>query len=61
MAAAGGGHEGWAPAAGVIAQALALDLDHVGAEVGEDLPGPRAGQDTGKLQHTQTGQWSRHQ
>src|SRR5581483_873831 len=44
--------EGRTPAARVVAGALALDLDHVGAEVGEDLAGPGAGKDTGKFQYT---------
>ena len=60
MAAVGGGDERRAPAAGVVAGARALDLDHVGAEVGQDLPGPRPGQDAGELQHAQTGQRTRH-
>ncbi|MNC60371.1 hypothetical protein D3C75_1102440 [compost metagenome] len=32
------------PGARVIAIARTLDLDHFGAKVGEDLPGPRPGQ-----------------
>src|SRR5208282_2523232 len=60
MAAGGGGNERRAPAAGIVAGAGALDLDHVGAEIGQDLPGPRPGQDTGKLQYSQTGQWTGH-
>jgi hypothetical protein len=42
--------KGRTPAAGVVARALALDLDDVGAEVGEDLAGPRSGQNAGKLE-----------
>ena len=60
MAAVGGGNKRRAPGAGVVAGALALDLDHVGAEIGKDLPGPRPGQDAGKLQDAQTGQRTRH-
>jgi hypothetical protein len=61
VAAAGGGDERRSPAAGVVAGALALDLDHIGAEVGQDLPGPRPGQDAGELQHAQAGQRTRHE
>ena len=60
MAAVGRRHERRAPAAGVVAGALALDLDHVGAEIGENLPRPRPRQDAGKFEHTQTGQRTRH-
>ena len=56
MAAVGGGNKRRAPGAGVVAGAFALNLDHVGAEIGQDLPGPRARQDPGKLQDAQTGQ-----
>ncbi len=48
MAAVGCRHERRAPAAGVVAGALALDLDHVGAEIGENLAGPGPGQDAGQ-------------
>ena len=60
MAAVGGRDERRPPAAGVVAGALALDLDHVGAEIGQNLPGPRPRQDAGKLKHAQTGQRTRH-
>src|SRR5262249_20151580 len=60
MAAVGGGHEGRPPTAGVVAGALALDLDHVGAEIGENLPGPGAGQDAGKVQNAPTSQKYNH-
>ena len=64
----GGGHllavraldERRAPAARVVARAGALDLHHVGAEVGEDLPRPRAGQNARKLENANTGKRSRH-
>src|SRR5205085_11976648 len=49
-----------APGAGVVAGAAALDLDHVGAEVGEHLAGPWPRQDAGELEHAQTGQRTRH-
>ena len=54
MAAVGAGDERRAPGAGVVAGAVAFDLDHVGAEIGQDLPGPRARQNAGKLQYAQT-------
>ena len=64
----GGGHllavrafdERRSPAARVVARAGALDLDHVGAEVGEDLPRPRPGQNARKLKNADTGKRSRH-
>ncbi|MNN09333.1 hypothetical protein D3C81_1222110 [compost metagenome] len=39
-----------APVAGVVADVRALDLDHFGAEVGEDLPGPGAGEYAGEVE-----------
>ena len=39
------GQERRAPAAGVIAGTGLFDLDHVGAEIGQHLGGPGAGQD----------------
>jgi len=44
-----------------IAGAGALDFDDVGAEIGEQLAGPRTGQNPGQLQHTQTSQRTRHE
>ncbi len=41
-----------APAAGVIARAWALDLHDVGAEIGEDLPGPWPRQDPAQVEDT---------
>src|SRR3982075_1199072 len=61
MAAVGRRHEGRAPAAGVVAGAPAFHLDHVGAEIGEHLAGPRPRQDAGELEHAETGQRGRHQ
>ena len=43
--------EGRAPFAGVVAAVGVLDLDHVGAEIGQQLAGPRTCQDAGKLDH----------
>ncbi len=53
-------HERRAPDAGVIAGALALDLDDVGAEIGQQLPGPGSGENAGELKHAQAGQRFRH-
>src|SRR5262249_27209092 len=60
MAAVRRRHKRRPPAAGTIAGTLALHLDHVGAEIGENLPGPRTRQNTGKLEHAQTAQRTRH-
>ena len=60
MAAVRGLDERRAPAAGVVAGALALDLDDVGAEVGEHLPGPGPGQDAGQFENADAGEWFRH-
>ena len=43
------------PAAGVVAGAFALHFDHVGAEVGQDLPCPGTGQDAGQFKNTDAG------
>jgi hypothetical protein len=51
MAAVGGLDEGRSPAPRVVARALALDLDDVGTEIGENLPSPGPRQDAGKLEH----------
>ena len=61
VAAVGGRHERRAPGAGVVARALALHLDHVGAEIGENLARPRPRQNAGKLQNAQTSQRTRHE
>ncbi len=53
MAAVGRRHEGRTPGAGIVAGAGALDLDDVGAKIGENLAGPWPGQNPGKLQHAQ--------
>src|SRR5439155_21791730 len=49
-----------APGAGIVAGTFALNLNDVGAEVGQNLPGPWPRQDAGQLQHTHSGQWTRH-
>ena len=51
MVAVGGLDEGRSPAPRVVARALALDLDDVGTEIGENLPSPGPRQDAGKLEH----------
>ena len=61
MAAVGRLDEGRPPGAGIVARAGALDLDDVGAEIGEQLAGPRTRQNPGKLQHAQTSQRTRHE
>src|SRR6185312_13457418 len=48
------------PAARVVAGALALDLDDVGAEVGEHLPGPGSGENAGEFENAEARQWLRH-
>jgi len=50
LAAIGLHEEGWAPAAGVVAAARTLDLDHVGAQVGQVLGAPGAGQHAREVQ-----------
>ena len=60
MAAVGGLDEGRAPAAGVVASALELDLDDVSAEVGEDLARPRPGKDAGEFEDAQASERTGH-
>ena len=47
---------GRAPVAGVVAGAGALDLDHVGAEVAQELRAGRPRQDAGQVEHADAGQ-----
>src|SRR6202030_526913 len=61
MTAVGRLDEGRAPGAGIVAGARALDLDDVSAEIGEQLAGPRTGQNPGQLQYAQTSQRTRHE
>ena len=42
--------EGRAPAAGIVARARPLHLHHVGAEIGQELADPGAGENAGELQ-----------
>jgi hypothetical protein len=41
------------PAASIVSRSFALDLDDVGTEVGEQLSGPRPGQDAGKFEYAE--------
>src|SRR3546814_12806223 len=50
VAAVGVLQEGRSPFPRVVADAGAFDLDHVGAEVGEDLPGPGARHDAAEVE-----------
>jgi hypothetical protein len=61
VAAVGALNERRSPSPRVVAGALALDLDHVGAEVGQHLSGPRPGEDAGELEHAKTGERTRHE
>src|SRR5262245_12536341 len=60
MAAIGRRYERRAPGAGIVARAFALHLDHIGAEIGEDLARPRPRQNAGKLEDTHTAEGTRH-
>src|ERR1700730_16658746 len=51
--------EGRAPLPGIVA-GEALDLDHIGAEIGKQLPGPRPGEDAGEFDDPQSGKRSGH-
>ena len=48
--------EGRAPAAGIVAGARPLDLDDVGAEIGEALSGPGAGEDAREFEDFEAGE-----
>ena len=52
--------EGRPPGARVVAGLRALDLDDVGAEIGQHLACPRPGQNAGQFQHANTSQRTRH-
>ena len=47
---------GRAPGTGVVAVAGALDLDHIGAQIAQNLAGPGAGQHAGEIEHADAGQ-----
>ncbi|MCY1443535.1 hypothetical protein D9M71_599580 [compost metagenome] len=50
---------GRAYAADVVAFALALDLDHLGAKVSEDLPSVGAGDHSGHVENADTAEYFR--
>jgi hypothetical protein len=54
MIAVGALNERRPPSARVVAGAFALDLDYIGAEIGQDLSGPGPGQDAGKFKDAET-------
>ena len=60
MVAVGAFDERRPPAAGIVARALALDLDHIGAEVGQHLPGPGTSQNAGEFEDAEAGKRFRH-
>ena len=60
LAAVLGDDEGRPPQAGVVAGAGALDLDHLGAEIGHRLGGPGAGQDAAEIEDPEAGKRPRH-
>jgi hypothetical protein len=51
--AVGAGQERWAPAAGVVAGAGPLDLDHIGAEVAQQLGAAGSRQHAGEIEDPQ--------
>ena len=53
-------HERRPPVARVVAGAGPLDLDHVGAEIGERLSSPRTRQNARKLKNADASERSRH-
>src|SRR3546814_4174458 len=53
-------HEGRAEFARVVALAGPFDLDHVGAEVAQDLRAGRAREDAGKIEDADTVERARH-
>ena len=53
-------HVGVPPLAQHVALAGRLDLDHLGAEVAEELPAEGARDDLSELDDPDTGEWSRH-
>ena len=53
-------NEGGTPSAGVVAASGALDLDYIGAEIGQELSGPRAGEDACELENAKAAKRRRH-
>src|SRR5216684_1155570 len=54
-------HPGRTESARVVARARTLDLDHFGAEIGEVLPRPGAGEHARKIEHADVRKRSRHE
>ena len=54
MTTVGALNEGRPPSARIVAGTFALDLDHIGAEIGQYLSGPGPGQDAGKFKDAET-------
>ena len=46
--------------AGVVAAAGALDLDHLGTEITENLPGPRPGEHAGQVENADVREGAGH-
>jgi len=42
-----------APSAGIVTSTFTLNLDHVGAEIGQHLSSPGAGKNTGKFKNSE--------
>ena len=55
MLAVGPFDERRAPGSGVVSRSLTFDFDDVGAQIGEHLARPGAGQDAGKLENAEAG------
>ena len=60
LAAVGIGDEGRAPAARVVTFARPFHLDHLRAEIGEDLRGPWPGEHAAQVEDAKTGKWTWH-
>ncbi len=52
---------GRAPVAGIVAGAGALDLDHLSAEITENLPTPGPGEHAGQVENADMGQGAGHE
>ena len=50
-----------APCTRIVSALRTLDLDHLGAHIGQELGCPGSGKDTGQVEDTDVGQWSRHE
>ncbi len=45
----------------VVARARLLDLDHLGAEIGERLRAPRPREHAGEIENAEAGEWGGHE